>query len=228
NWQFAEAAAWAAREDADGAAETLHEHEVAPILRAALPAGAALMVGNSNPVRDLDHDLPPDGRVLALLHQRGAAGIDGLVAGAAGARSVLDAAAPLALLLGDVSLLHDAGGLAAAAAVTGPLAIVAVHNDGGRIFERLPLGRRPDLAAEREQLFVAGHGHAFDGLAATYGLGYERVQKPAELRAALARALAATRPVLIEARVAAGGSGIRAALLAAMAEAGAAALASPP
>jgi 2-succinyl-5-enolpyruvyl-6-hydroxy-3-cyclohexene-1-carboxylate synthase len=110
-------------------------------MRAALPAGAWLAIGNSSPVRDLDHDLPPDSRPLTLLHQRGAAGIDGLVAGAAGARSVITP--PLALLLGDVSLLHDVGGLAAAATVHGPLAIVVVHNDGGRIFERLPLGRDP-------------------------------------------------------------------------------------
>ncbi|MBL0298837.1 MAG: hypothetical protein IPQ21_17175 [Betaproteobacteria bacterium] len=95
---------------------------MAPLLRAALPPGAVLAIGNSSPVRDLDHDLPPDAQALTLLHQRGAAGIDGAVAGAAGARSVLDA--PMALLLGDVALLHDAGGLAAAAAVRGPLAIV--------------------------------------------------------------------------------------------------------
>jgi 2-succinyl-5-enolpyruvyl-6-hydroxy-3-cyclohexene-1-carboxylate synthase len=39
---------------------TLHECQVAPALRAALPAGAWLAIGNSSPVRDLDHDLPPD------------------------------------------------------------------------------------------------------------------------------------------------------------------------
>ena len=217
-WIAADAAAWEARRPArEDDTGPLHEHQVAPLLRAALPAGAVLMVGNSNPVRDLDHDLPPDATPLAVLHQRGAAGIDGLVAGAAGARSVLDA--PLALLIGDVSLLHDAGGLAAAAAVRGPLAIVAVNNDGGRIFERLPLGRDPALAAERDELFVAGHGRGFDGLAATYGLGYARVETPAALRAALAEALSARRPVLIEARVAGGGSATRAALLARMAEA---------
>jgi 2-succinyl-5-enolpyruvyl-6-hydroxy-3-cyclohexene-1-carboxylate synthase len=156
-----------------------------------------------------------------VLHQRGAAGIDGLVAGATGARSV--SAPPLALLLGDVALLHDAGGLAAAAAVRSPLAIVVLHNDGGRIFERLPLGQDETLAAARERLFVAPHGRAFDGLAATWGLGYARAETPVALREALVQALAADRPVLIEARVAAGGSARRAALLAAMAQAAVAA-----
>ena len=223
HWQAAEAAAWAVRgqagmpsaapEKADDTA--LQEHHIAPLLRAALPAGALLAIGNSSPVRDLDHDLPPDTRPLGLLHQRGAAGIDGLVAGAAGARSV--GPPPMALLLGDVSLLHDAGGLAAAAAVPGPLAIVVVNNDGGRIFERLPLGRDPSVAEARERLFVTPHGRAFDGLAATWGLGYRRVGTPAALEAALAQALLADRAMLIEACPAPGGSAGRAVLLAAMA-----------
>jgi 2-succinyl-5-enolpyruvyl-6-hydroxy-3-cyclohexene-1-carboxylate synthase len=216
-WQRVEIAAWAAR--AKGVAATggaaLQECQIAPLLRAALPAGARLAIGNSGPVRDLDHDLPPDARPLDLLHQRGAAGIDGLVAAAAGARSV--GAPPLALLLGDVSLLHDAGGLAAAAAVSGPLAIVVVNNDGGRIFERLPLGRDESMAAARERLFVTPHGRAFGGLAATWGLGHARVDTPAALSQALAAALRAERPMIVEACPVAGGSGQRAELLAAMA-----------
>ncbi len=222
-WLAAEVAAWSARAATLPVGEALHEHQIAPQLRAALPAGAWLAVGNSSPVRDLDHDLPPDARPLTLLHQRGAAGIDGLVAGAAGSRSVL--APPLALLLGDVALLHDAGGLAAAAAVRGPLPIVVVHNDGGRIFERLPLGRDAGLVAACEQLFVVPHGRALVGLAQTWGLPHRRVQTPAELSQALVRALADDRAWLIEARVAPGGSEQRAALLAAMAAAGARAVA---
>jgi 2-succinyl-5-enolpyruvyl-6-hydroxy-3-cyclohexene-1-carboxylate synthase len=220
-WQAAEAAAWRARRSAVARADSvaLHEHDVAPLLRAALPAGALLVIGNSSPVRDLDHDLPPDTVLLGLVHQRGAAGVDGLVAGAAGTRSATDA--PLALLLGDVALLHDAGGLAATAGVRGALAIVVVHNDGGRIFERLPLGRDDAMAAARERLFVAAHGRAFDGLAATWGLRYARVDTAPALREAIAQALAADGPTLIEARVAPGGSAQRAALLAAMARAGA-------
>lgn len=219
-WRTAETSAWQARESqvCDLPDTALHEHDVAPLLRQALPPGALLGIGNSSPVRDLEHDLPPDERLLTLLHQRGAAGIDGGVAGAAGARSVCNA--PLALLIGDVALLHDAGALAAAAAVPGPLAIVVVHNDGGRIFERLPLGRDERLVAAREALFVVPHGRSFGGLAATWGLGHARADTPAALRAALAQALAADRATLIEAIVQPGGSAMRDRLLAAMAAAG--------
>jgi 2-succinyl-5-enolpyruvyl-6-hydroxy-3-cyclohexene-1-carboxylate synthase len=225
HWRNAEAAAWSARHvsAARPAMTALHELDIAPLVRAALPTGAMLAIGNSSPVRDLDHDAPPDRVPLGVLHQRGAAGIDGLVAGAAGARSVTDV--PIALLLGDVSLLHDAGGLAAAAVASGALAIVVVHNDGGRIFERLPSGSEAQVTGLHERLFVAPHGCAFDGLAASWGLGYARVDTPEALSEALVRALAADRAVLIEARVVSGGSARRATVLAAMAAAGAAELA---
>ena len=224
DWQAAERAAWRARLTATASSEgaALHEHEIAPLVRAALPAGAMLAIGNSSPVRDLEHDLAPDAVSLIVLHQRGAAGIDGLVSGAAGARSVTSAG--LALLLGDTALLHDAGGLAAASAVRGPLAIVVVHNDGGRIFERLPLGRNDAMLGDLEKLFVAPHGRAFDGLAATWGLAYARVETPAALGEALRAALGADRAMLIEACVVAGGSSRRAELLATMAQAGISAL----
>ena len=109
------------------------------------------------------------------------------------------------------------------------MAIVVVHNDGGRIFERLPLGADAGAASgvadARERLFVAPHGRSFDGLASTWGIAYARAATAAELAQALARARASDHPCLIEARVAPGGSARRAALLAAMAAAGAAAIA---
>ena len=116
------------------------------------------------------------------------------------------------------SLLHDAGGLAAAAAVRGPLAIVVINNDGGRIFERLPLGRdrqrgRSARAAlrhpARPRLRRAGR-HLGARLRASGHAG----------RAGTRRwrgRWSADRAMLIEARAAPGGSASRAVLLAAMA-----------
>jgi 2-succinyl-5-enolpyruvyl-6-hydroxy-3-cyclohexene-1-carboxylate synthase len=45
------------------------------------------------------------------------------------------------LVLGDVSFAHDLGGLLAARAAIGPLAIVVLDNGGGRIFNGLPAAR---------------------------------------------------------------------------------------
>src|SRR6185295_6494041 len=95
--------------------------------------------------------LPAGVRVLS---QRGVSGIDGLLAGAAGAASVTEL--PVTLLVGDVSFLHDVGGLALARHARAPLVIVVINNDGGRIFEQLPLARSGHSAALPH--FTTPHG----------------------------------------------------------------------
>lgn len=126
------------REALDRAIRETPANEVA-VLRdavAALPAGAAIQIGNSLPIRTIDH-VPATGDTVVLT-QRGAAGIDGSIASAAGATQ---AGRPVLLVLGDVSFAHDLGGLLAARAATAPLAILVIDNAGGRIFDGLPVAR---------------------------------------------------------------------------------------
>lgn len=177
----------------------LSEAEVARSVIDALPAGATLVVGNSLPVRDLDTFCPVGDKPVRILHQRGASGIDGLIAGAAGARSVADE--PLALLLGDVSALHDLGGFAALGCVPGPLAVVIVQNRGGRIFEQLPLAQSPTARPDFERLFLTPQQVDFAAAAQAFGIRFTRVASPAELVSALDLALIADVPVVIEAVV---------------------------
>ncbi len=184
------------REIAEGA---LTEGTVARRLVSALPAGAVLVVGNSMPVRDLDTYAPVGSVPVWVLHQRGASGIDGLVSGAAGARSVT--AAPVVLYLGDLSMQHDLGGLAAARGARGPLVVVVVQNDGGRIFEQLPLARRPEVGAAFERYFTTPQGLDFTHAAALFGHGYARVGSVAAFDVALARALATDGCTVVEAVV---------------------------
>jgi 2-succinyl-6-hydroxy-2,4-cyclohexadiene-1-carboxylate synthase len=177
----------------------LSEAEVARAVIDALPEGATLVVGNSLPVRDLDTFCPVGDKPLRVLHQRGASGIDGLIAGAAGARSV--GAEPLALLLGDLSALHDLGGFAALRCVPGPLAVVIVQNRGGRIFEQLPLSQSPAARADFERLFLAPQQVDFAAAVQAFGIRFARATSPAELSSALAAALQADAPLVIEAVV---------------------------
>ena len=165
----------------------------------ALPEGAVLVVGNSMPVRDLDTYAAPSARGLTVLHQRGASGIDGLLSGAAGARSV--STGPMALLLGDLSLLHDLGGLAAARAARRPLLVVVVQNDGGRIFEALPIARRPELEAVLEAHFTTPQSVEFSSAAAMFGLRHCRVETVEALRAGFAEGLASGGCTIVEAVV---------------------------
>ena len=125
----------------------------------ALPAGAALVVSSSMPVRDLEWYAPLRGDVDVLAN-RGANGIDGVLStavGVAAARRHLPGQASRVLcLLGDLALLHDGNGLLDLVGRRLDLTIVVIDNDGGGIFSFLP--QAADLPRDRfEQLFGTPH-----------------------------------------------------------------------
>ncbi len=166
--------------------ERLLEPQLVRELAAALPEGATLFASNSMPVREVDAFLPLSSRRLRVLANRGANGIDGIPSTALGVAAA--GAGPVVLLTGDLALLHDLGGLLSARRLGLDLVVVAIQNDGGGIFEQLPVADAVPRS-EFEALFALSHGS--DLCAAVAGLGFEtrRVADAAELRAALARAL---------------------------------------
>ena len=193
----ADARAWAIAAEVSTAPE-LTEACVARAVVDTCPEGSVLVIGNSTPVRDIDVWAPARAAALDVLHQRGASGIDGLVSGAAGALSATDR--PVTLLLGDLSLLHDIGGLALARRAARPLVIVVVQNDGGRIFEHLPIvksAERPDF----DKYFTMPEPVDLAEAAASFGIRFARVQTPAALAAALGEAHARPGATLVEAVV---------------------------
>src|SRR5215218_2629842 len=158
----------------------LSEPRVAAELGARLPSGATLVVASSMPVRDVETFFPVRPDPPRVLANRGANGIDGTISTAFG---VAAAGGPVVLLVGDVALAHDVGGLLAARRLGLPLAIVLLDNGGGGIFDFLPVASQGE-AFERH--VATPHGLDFAHAAALYGLAYEPVATVAELRAALA------------------------------------------
>ena len=158
------------------------------------PRDAILAVGNSLPVREVDTFSAAAGHPLTVWSQRGANGIDGLIAGAAGAASA--ARRPTLLLIGDVSVLHDAGGLAVARACEAPLAIVVLDNGGGRIFEQLPLARS-GFAREHAHAWLTPPRVDFEALARAFGVAYARGSDLSSTAAALDAALAQPGATLV-------------------------------
>ncbi|GEK22069.1 2-succinyl-5-enolpyruvyl-6-hydroxy-3-cyclohexene-1-carboxylic-acid synthase [Cellulomonas xylanilytica] len=146
--------------------------------------GDALVVGSSNPVRDLDlvarWDAPP-----VVLANRGLAGIDGTVSTAVGAALGMPDRRVRALL-GDLTFLHDVGGL-----LRGPLEaqvhlqLVVANDDGGSIFATLEPGE-PDRADVFERVFGTPHGADLAALCAGYGVRHTRVSDVDGLLPALA------------------------------------------
>ena len=125
-------------------AESLLEAGVARQLGRSLPAGHALYVSNSMPVRDVDSYLRARAEPLTVHAHRGASGIDGVISAATG---VAASGTPTTVLIGDLAFRHDLGGLAGAfdpgsGIDTGPggpdLTVVVVDNGGGTIFSFLP------------------------------------------------------------------------------------------
>ncbi|HET7310568.1 MAG TPA: 2-succinyl-5-enolpyruvyl-6-hydroxy-3-cyclohexene-1-carboxylic-acid synthase [Mycobacteriales bacterium] len=157
----------------------LTEPRVARDLAASLPAGGALVVASSMPIRDLDLTMQPrDG--LRIVANRGVSGIDGFISTAVGVALSHDG--PTVALAGDLSLLHDGNGLLADPRPD--LTIVVVNNDGGGIFSLLPQAGGDD-AATFERLFGTPHGVDVGQLAAAYGVRHSRISTPAALTEAV-------------------------------------------
>ncbi len=168
---------------ADTLKDALSEPLIAARLGEWLPEGATLFVASSMPIRDVELYFPAHEGAPRVLSNRGANGIDGTLSAAFGAAAA--SLGPVVLLIGDVALAHDIGGLLAARRLRTPLTIVLLNNDGGGIFHFLPAAGEPEF----EQHIATPHGLAFEHAAALYGAEYARATTAGELRAGIERSL---------------------------------------
>jgi len=141
-----------------------------------LPADWTGVIGNSLPIRWWSslRDLSQE-----WVMNRGASGIDGQVATAAG---VL-AHGPVMAILGDQTVRHDASSLPLWRGHRGVLVII--NNNGGRIFDTLPIRSHPAC----QPLFVSPHDQGFEWASALSGQPYGLARTHTELDALLDTAL---------------------------------------
>lgn len=136
-----------------------------------------LVLGSSNPIRDVDLAGSPGVLSPRVFANRGLAGIDGTISTAGGV--ALAAAQPTRVLLGDLTLLHDAGGLLLPRGERVPdLQIIVLNDAGGGIFSVLEhgaLGQQPDYAAAVERFFGTAQDVDLASLAASYGLSHSLI-----------------------------------------------------
>lgn len=153
---------------------------VARDLTQAMPSGALLFVGSSNPIRDVDH--VGERRADVTVHaNRGAAGIDGSVSTAVGL--AVSHQGPAYALMGDLTFLHDSNGLLADHRPD--LTIVVLNDDGGGIFSLLEQGA-PEYDQSFERIFGTPHGTDLTALCAGYRIPHSKVDDQEEFRSALA------------------------------------------
>ena len=172
SWQAADARARTQLDALLAAQPYLSGPALAGALWTGLGSADALVVGSSNPVRDLDL-APLVDDPAAVYANRGLAGIDGTVSTAVGVALTRDR--PTHALMGDLTLLHDAGGLVIGPSEPRPdLRIVVANDDGGSIFATLEQGEPAHLRAF-ERMFATPHGASFEALAGVSGTRYRRV-----------------------------------------------------
>lgn len=158
-----------------------------------------LVLGASRLIREVDRFVP--GKKIRVHANRGLAGIDGTISTAVGvalASQALEgpsAGGVTRVLLGDLTLLHDAGSLLFGTGEPRPRVQVIVGNDGGgTIFDSLEVASSAPTGPLDRVMFTPQQV-SLEHLAAAYGWEYRRLANRGELDAGLG---ASDAPTLIE------------------------------
>jgi len=144
-------------------------------LARSLPAGTIIHIGNSTPIRDLDtfcHNTAE----IQVFSSRGANGIDGTISTAMGVAKVSNS--PVLLICGDLTFYHDLNGLVLSKLHNINLTILLLNNNGGAIFEMLPIA---NLNPPFEELFITPLGIDFRSIVSGYGGEWIEVETTGDL-----------------------------------------------
>ena len=163
-------------------AQALVEPSVGPVLARHLPDATTLFVASSMPVRDLEYFWPVGAGRQRITFNRGANGIDGTLSTALGVAH--GDPRPAVLLTGDLALLHDTNGFLTVSKFKGSLTIVLINNNGGGIFEHLPVAK---FDPPFEEFFATPQHIDFRKLCATYGVAHVPVKSAAQLARLVAK-----------------------------------------
>ncbi len=186
----------------DNTIASANELTEAEIARDVAAADQRLFLGNSLPVRHVGGFAAGSSSHGGIGKNRGASGIDGVLATACGL--ACGTGEPIVLLIGDLSLLHDLNSLLLARRSRQKVLIVAIHNGGGGIFDHLPVAQYPEVKAP---LCDGTHDVALAPLAAGFGLPTWVCRTRDEWQSAWIEAQACGESCLIEAVVPRDGHG---------------------
>lgn len=171
----------------------LNEASLAHHIERVLPANGNLFIGNSLFVRLVDALCQlPEG--YPVYTNRGASGIDGLIATMAGIAK--GSGAPTVGVIGDISALHDLNSVALLRQITQPTILFVINNNGGAIFDMLPVE-----AQVKEKYYRLSHNLEFSQIAMMFGLEYLRPYTWADLATKLKQAYIRKGVTIVEIKV---------------------------
>lgn len=152
------------------------ESQLPPLMAAHLPPQTPILIANSLAVRQTEWFWPVNDRRFRLFCNRGANGIDGTLSTALGIAQASDR--PAVLVTGDLALLHDSNGFLLRSHLRGSLTILLVNNQGGGIFEYLPIAQwNPPF----EDYFATPQTVEFAQLARLHQVAYHGCDRPESL-----------------------------------------------
>lgn len=145
-------------------ASFLNECRVIEEILEAVPNDSNIMLSNSMPIRDFDYFASKKDKIINVYNNRGASGIDGISSTAFGISAAYNK--PTILLTGDLAFYYDLNSLLISKKIKSSLTIVLVNNNGGGIFEVLPISSYGKIFKD---YFVVPHKLNFSKLVNAYG-----------------------------------------------------------
>lgn len=158
-----------------------------------LPNDGNLFLGNSLLVRLVDA-LYKSSDAYPVYTNRGASGIDGLIATMAGI--AVGSELPTVGLIGDISALHDLNSLALLKKVQQPSVLFIINNGGGEIFDMLPVDE-----TIKNDYYRLSHNFEFRQAAMMFGIECPRPFTWADLSTQLKQAYNRKGVTIFEIRV---------------------------
>ncbi len=158
-----------------------------------IPVEHQLFIGNSMAIRNMQMASLFDKRSPRIFVNRGASGIDGLIATACGCAEA--SKTPTTILLGDSSALHDLNSLQLVSMSNIPIIVIIINNNGGAIFSSLAISKWKELVTP---YFIAPHGHTFEHFAKGFNIDYTNISSIHDFKDAYLTSLGSKTSIIIE------------------------------
>ncbi|MBF0511491.1 MAG: 2-succinyl-5-enolpyruvyl-6-hydroxy-3-cyclohexene-1-carboxylic-acid synthase [Candidatus Omnitrophica bacterium] len=173
--------------------ERISEPGVARLVSRLIPKNGGLFLSNSMPIRDMASFADFKGPIVRVNGNRGASGIDGIIASASGYARGLKI--PVTLMIGDLAALHDLNSLSLLRTLEYPLIIVVLNNGGGGIFSFLPIS---EFKEGFEKFWSTPHPYTLGAAASMFELNYCMPQDGASFMKAYKAAFKTKTSTIIE------------------------------